>query len=239
MKRELLESIVTSARAKAPLVLLTWIRAGRARCWAPGDAGLSPDLRGAAERSLANDEAFTLETPEGPVLFKPFNPPLRLAVVGAVHVAARLSAIAATLGYSVTLIDPRAAFARADRWPEGTDIRQGWPDEVLPAMKLDRRSAVVTLTHDPKIDDPALRTALASDAFYIGALGSKKTHAARLERLARAGIDVHQLQRIHGPVGLAIGARSPGEIALSIAAEMTGVLRRGATAPSAIRGAAE
>jgi xanthine dehydrogenase accessory factor len=240
MKRSLLESIVASAQAKAPLVLLTWLQAGRARCWAPGDDGLPNDLRDAAERSLEKDEAFTVETSDGPVLFKPFNPPLRLILVGAVHVALPLSSIAATLGYAVTVVDPREAFARADRWPSGTDIRRDWPDEALRALKPDRRTAVVTLSHDPKIDDPSLRAALATDAFYIGALGSKKTHAARMERLADAGVDRRQLLRIHGPVGLPLGARTPAEVAISIAAQMTGFLRHGAAvAPPAMQGAAE
>jgi xanthine dehydrogenase accessory factor len=240
MKRSLLESIVASARAKAPLVLVTWLRPGRAHCWAPGDGdgGLPTQLRDAAERSLATDEAFTVETEDGPVLFKPFNPPLRLILVGAVQVAAPLSSIATTLGYAVTVVDPREAFARADGWPAGTDVRRDWPDQALRALRPDRRTAVVTLSHDPKIDDPSLRAALATDAFYIGALGSKKSHAARVERLAEAGVDRGQLLRIHGPVGLALGARTPGELAVAIVAQMTGFLRhRPAAMPPATQGA--
>jgi xanthine dehydrogenase accessory factor len=229
MRRDVLEALVAAARSKTPVVLVTELGTGAARVWSPcspGQADLEPPLREAAERALAGDDALTIETAGGPVFLKPVNPPLRLAVVGAVHVAVPLSSIAASLGYDVTLIDPRSAFARAERWPSGIDVRAEWPDEVLPALALDRRSAVVALTHDPKIDDPALQSALASSAFYIGALGSKKTHAARLRRLAAAGFDDGQLARIHGPIGLAIGARTPAEIAVAIVAEMTGVLRR-------------
>jgi xanthine dehydrogenase accessory factor len=227
MKRALLETIVAAARAKTPIVIVTPLRGTSERAWSPNDAGLDPALRDAAERALATDDAVTLETTDGPVFLKPVNPPLRLVVVGAVHVAVPLSSIAATLGYEVTLIDPRAAFTRTERWSTGVGVRSEWPDDALAAMNLDRRSAVVALTHDPKIDDPALQTALRSPAFYIGALGSRKTHASRVRRLAAAGFADADLARIHGPIGLAIGARSPGEIAVSIVAEMTDVLRGG------------
>jgi xanthine dehydrogenase accessory factor len=227
MKRALLEAIVAAAKAKTPIVVVTLLHGSSERAWSPGDAGLDPPLRDAAERALATDDAVTVETAEGPVFLKPVNPPLRLVVVGAVHVAVPLSSIAATLGYEVTLIDPRAAFTRAERWSTGVSVRSEWPDEALAAMNLDRRSAVVALTHDPKIDDPALQAALRSPAFYIGALGSRKTHASRIGRLAAAGFAGADLDRIHGPIGLAIGARSPGEIAISILAQMTDVLRDG------------
>jgi xanthine dehydrogenase accessory factor len=128
-------------------------------------------------------------------------------------------------GYDVTIIDPRAAFASPARFPNVT-LRCEWPDEAMTALAPDTRTAIVTLTHDPKLDDPALAVALKSPAFYIGALGSKKTHAARIERLTAQGFDAEALSRIHGPIGLAIGAKSPAEIALSIMAEMTSVLRQ-------------
>ena len=133
--------------------------------------------------------------------------------------------MAALAGYDVTLIDPRTAFASAERFP-GVTLITDWPDEALAKTPLDSRSAVVTLTHDPKLDDAALNVALASACFYIGCLGSKKTHAARLARLSSAGFDPDALTRIHGPVGLAIGARMPAEIAVSILAQMTEALRR-------------
>ena len=152
------------------------------------------------------------------------NPPLELALVGAVHIAQPLAAMARLAGYAVRVIDPRAAFATQARFP-GVTLETVWPDEAFAKTGLGSRTALVVLAHDPKLDDPALEAGLASPAFYIGALGSKKTHAARLERLAARGIPPDALARIQGPVGLAIGARSPAEIALSILAQMTQTLR--------------
>ena len=155
------------------------------------------------------------------------NPPLRMIVIGAVHIAQPLVGMARASGYDVKVIDPRPAFAAAARFP-GQVILEDYPDEVMPGLGLDARTAVVTLTHDPKIDDPAIREALASEVFYLGCLGSKRTHAKRLERLEAAGYSNEAIARIHAPVGLAIGARSPAEIAISIMAEITRVLRQGA-----------
>jgi xanthine dehydrogenase accessory factor len=155
------------------------------------------------------------------------NPPLRMIVIGAVHIAQPLVGMARASGYDVKVIDPRPAFAAAARFP-GQAILEDYPDEVMPGLGLDARTAVVTLTHDPKIDDPAIREALASEVFYLGCLGSKRTHAKRLERLEAAGYSNEAIARIHAPVGLAIGARSPAEIAISIMAEITRVLRQGA-----------
>ncbi|MDN5789110.1 XdhC family protein [Pseudorhodobacter sp.] len=154
------------------------------------------------------------------------NPPLRLIVVGAVHIAQPLLGIARVCGYAPSLIDPRGAFGSAERFPDEVII-DGWPDESVTALVPDARTAIVTLTHDPKLDDPALMAALASGAFYIGSLGSSRTHAKRLDRLRAAGLSEGQLARIHAPVGLAIGAKSPAEIALSIMAQITQVLRTG------------
>jgi xanthine dehydrogenase accessory factor len=152
------------------------------------------------------------------------NPPLRLIVVGAVHIAQALVPMARIAGYDPVLIDPRDAFAAGDRFP-GETILQDWPDEAVAKLGLDPRTAVVLLTHDPKLDDPALEASLAADVFYIGALGSTRTHAKRVERLTASGFTEAQIARIHGPVGLDIGAAGPAEIALSILAQMTGVLR--------------
>jgi xanthine dehydrogenase accessory factor len=152
------------------------------------------------------------------------NPPLALVLVGAVHIAQPLAAMGRLAGYAVTVIDPRAAFATEARFPAVSLCTQ-WPEEALGASPLGSRSALVVLAHDPKIDDPALEIGLNSPAFYIGALGSKKTHAARLERLSARGFSPESLERIQGPVGLAIGAKSPAEIALSILAQMTQTLR--------------
>lgn len=152
-------------------------------------------------------------------------PPLRLAVVGGVHIAQALVPMARLAGYAVTVIDPREAFASAARFPE-TVLVHDWPDAAMEAFAPDARSAVVLLTHDPKLDDPALRVALESAAFYVGALGSSRTHAKRVARLTEAGLAAAALARIDAPIGIDIGARSPGEIAVAVLAAMTRTLRR-------------
>lgn len=153
------------------------------------------------------------------------NPPLRMIVVGAVHIAQPLVAIARLAGYDPILVDPREAFGSAARFP-GEALRNDWPDDALAEIGLDPRTAVITLTHDPKLDDPAIRAALASDVFYLGCLGSPRTHAKRVARLTEAGFSEADIARIHAPVGLDIGAKSPAEIAISIMAEVTGALRQ-------------
>jgi xanthine dehydrogenase accessory factor len=165
------------------------------------------------------------------------NPPLRLAIVGAAHIAQALAPMARIAGYDVAVIDPREAFASEARFP-GTRLLHDWPDAGLAAFGLDGRTAVVTLTHDPKLDDPAIRTALAAPVFYLGCLGSTRTHAKRAARLAEAGVDAAAVARIHAPIGLDIGARSPAEIAVAVLAEMTERLRRPHTRPGAAAAAA-
>jgi xanthine dehydrogenase accessory factor len=154
------------------------------------------------------------------------NPPLRMIVVGAVHIAQGLLPMARLAGYDVTLIDPREAFGSASRFP-GETILHDYPDDVMQTLAPDARTAVVTLTHDPKIDDPAIRAALASPCFYLGCLGSRRTHAKRLDRLRAEGVPEEAIARIHAPVGLDIGARTPGEIAVSVLAQITERLRNG------------
>jgi len=158
------------------------------------------------------------------------NPPLRLVVVGAVHIAQALVPMARLAGYDVTVIDPREAFASEARFP-GTAIVHDWPDAALAAHGLDTRTAVVTLTHDPKLDDPAILAALAAPVFYLGCLGSPRTHAKRVDRLRAAGIDEATLARIHAPIGADIGASSPAEIAVAILAQLTERLRRPESRP--------
>jgi xanthine dehydrogenase accessory factor len=160
------------------------------------------------------------------VFIQVLNPPVRLIVIGAVHIAQALAPMAVIAGYQVIIVDPRRSFATDERFP-GVTLRTEWPDEVLEELAPDSRTAVVTLTHDPKLDDPALHAALRSPAFYIGCLGSSRTHAGRLSRLRKAGFDDAALARIHGPLGLAIGARSPAEIALAALAQITSRLRGG------------
>ncbi|MFU8880919.1 MAG: XdhC family protein [Rhodobacterales bacterium] len=163
---------------------------------------------------------------EGRVFVAIHNPPLRMIVVGAVHIAQALVPMARIVGYDPVLVDPRDAFGSQARFP-GETILNDWPDDAIAALGLDARTALVLLTHDPKLDDPAIAAALASDVFYIGALGSKRTHAARVDRLVAKGHAPERIARIHGPVGLDIGAAGPAEIALSILAQCTQILRQG------------
>ena len=170
--------------------------------------------------ALARDDARAVEVDPGRFLIQTIAPPPRLIVVGAVHIAQKLIPMAQLAGYRVMLLDPREAFATEQRFPD-VEINHGWPQEAMPPLAPDARTAVVTLSHDAKIDEPALRCALQSDAFYIGALGSRRNHAKRLQRLATLGFDEEALARICGPVGLALGGRSPAEIAVAILAQMT------------------
>jgi xanthine dehydrogenase accessory factor len=225
----LLERLLAARREGRPLALATLIPAGAQALIdegsAQGDLALDREDFAAIRAAIAEDVSRTIETSLGPVFVEVWNPPLRLIAVGTVHIAQALAPIAALAGYRVTVIDPRAAFAAAERLP-GVEILAAWPDEVLPGLRPDKRTAIVTLSHDPKIDDPALAAALRSDAFYIGALGSRRTHAKRAERLIAAGFVSGEIARIRGPIGLAIGATTPAEIAISILAEVTAVLRR-------------
>ena len=170
--------------------------------------------------ALARDDARAVEVKQGRYLIQTIAPAPRLIVVGAVHIAQKLIPMAQMSGYRVLLLDPRAAFATEERFPD-VEINHEWPQEAMPSLALDARTAVVTLSHDAKIDEPALRYALQSDAFYIGALGSRKNHVRRLQRLAALGFDEEVLARICGPVGLPLGGRSPAEIAVAILAQMT------------------
>lgn len=154
------------------------------------------------------------------------NPPLRMIIVGAVHIAQALIPMARLAGYDPILIDPRPAFGAEARFP-GETILEDWPDEAMAQLSLDPRTAVVTLTHDPKLDDPAIEAALKSEVFYLGCLGSTRTHAKRVARLTEAGHSADAIARIHAPVGLDIGSRGPAEIAVSIMAQVTERLRRG------------
>ena len=176
-------------------------------------------------QALQTGRNTTLETPQGRVFVQVFSPPRRCFVIGAVHIAQPLVPMLIATDYKPIVIDPRGAWATEARFP-GVELSSEWPDEALERLKPDRASAVVALTHDPKIDDPGLATALRSDAFYIGALGSRRTHAKRLERLRDLGFGDNQLARIHAPIGLSIGAVSQAEIAVSILAQMTQVLRQ-------------
>jgi len=179
----------------------------------------------AAAAAARADRSANVELDGRPWFLALYNPAVDLVIVGAVHIAQALTKMAALVGFRVRVIDPRISFATAERFP-GVALSHDYPDEALARAPLGRRSALVVLSHDPKIDDPALAAALASPAFYVGALGSKKTQAARCERLKSRGFSDETVARIHGPVGLPIGAKSPEEIALSIVAQITEVLRK-------------
>jgi xanthine dehydrogenase accessory factor len=179
----------------------------------------------AARRAMTIGRSETVEIGGEKVFLNVYVPPPRLIIVGAVHIAQSLAPMATMLEFDVTVVDPRGAWATANRFP-GVKVIQDWADEAFQAMGLDVSTAVVTLTHDPKLDDPALEAALKSDVFYVGALGSRRTHAKRKERLAEVGITEEQFARVHGPVGLNIGAKSPAEIAVSILGQIIEVRAR-------------
>jgi len=223
MKTETLKQVLADRAAKRAVILATDLASGEERLVYRGESSGDPPLDEACERTFLADASAAVEVAGRRMFLHVFNPPLRLMVVGAVHIAQPLSRMAALTGYDVTVIDPRRAFASEDRFP-GVKLSNEWPDEALGALQPDRRSAVVALTHDPKLDDPALDLALKSEAFYIGALGSRKNHAGRLVRLSKLGHSDNVLSRIRGPIGLNIGAKSPAEIAVSILAQITETL---------------
>lgn len=231
MRMSLLGRVVRDRRLKKPVALVTelgegaqWLvyaedaEEGGERGEGGAPTGLPEFLVREARDSLESDRCQRLQAGGRDYFIQCFNPPLRMILVGAVHIAECLAPMAELVGFDVVVVEPREAFAQEERFP-GIELRRGWPGPILAELELDARSAVVSLSHDPKIDDPALATALASPAFYIGALGSKKNHRGRLERLAGMGFDASACARVHGPVGLPIGSRSPAEIAVSIVAQ--------------------
>lgn len=213
----MLADLVAARAAKHPVAYAVQTESWARALYRPGQ-DQAADLR------LRSDKAGVEEDGR---FIAPHNPPLRLIVVGAVHIAQPLVTIARACGYAPTLIDPRDTFGAAERFP-GETVLDDWPDEALAALAPDARTAIVTLTHDPKLDDPAIRLAIRSPAFYLGCLGSKKTHAKRVERLQAAGFSAAEIARIHAPVGLDIGAKTPAEIAVSIMGQITATLRLGA-----------
>ncbi|MDP5085318.1 MAG: XdhC family protein [Yoonia sp.] len=210
---ELLERLVEAREKAIPVAYVTDLERGGAR--------LQPI--GAYPERFRLDRSGVEE--DGQTFVAIHNPPLRMIIVGAVHIAQHLVEMARACGYTPILIDPRPAFGSAARFP-GETILDDWPDEALRGLKLDARTAVVTLTHDPKLDDPAIVTVLESAAFYLGCLGSTRTHAKRVERLKEVGFTDEEIARIHAPVGLDLGGRDPAEIAVSIMAQVTETLRK-------------
>jgi xanthine dehydrogenase accessory factor len=236
MKRRFLEAILAAERDRRSVALATELASGRQilvdEGSAEGELELDSTALSAVREALRSDRNTTLEAPNGRIFVEVLSPLRRCFVVGAVHIAQPLVQMLKLADYAVIVIDPRGSFATEARFPD-VELTQEWPDEALERLKPDHRSAVVTLTHDPKLDDPALSVALRSNCFYIGALGSRRTHAARCRRLTEMGFTEAELARIHGPIGLAIGAVSPAEVAISIMAEMTQILRQGKRAEMA------
>jgi xanthine dehydrogenase accessory factor len=223
MRLDILHALNAERAARRAAIVVTDVATGAQRFVGPADVAADP-LREVLEAHLRSGKSGMEETAQGRVFLTVHVPSARLIVTGAVHISQALAPIAQLLGYDVTIVDPRTAFASPERFPDVKVIAE-WPDVALPPLGVDRYTAFVALTHDPKIDDPALAHALSRDCFYIGALGSKKTHARRLERLKAGGIPEAALVRIHAPIGLPIGAVSPPEIAVAIMAEITGSLR--------------
>ncbi len=226
MKRALLDTLLADRATGRSAVLVTRLDSGAQSLLHPkdGDAAPLPALEAMIAEALARDACRLAEIDGVRWFVQPFQPPVRLIVVGAVHIAQPLAQMAALAGFDVTVVDPRSSFASEARFP-GVALSTLWPDEALRKLAPDRRTAIVTLTHDPKLDDPALAAALRSDCFYVGSLGSRKTHAARLERLREGGFADAELARIHGPAGVSIRAVSPAEIAVSMLAEVIQCLR--------------
>jgi len=228
MRRGMAEALLAARRALRPVVLVTPLDGGAQRLLGEEQLELlgstDPELSAAVREAQRSDRAAVFTRDGVEQLLTPHNPPLRLVVVGAVHISEALCAMARQCGYAVSVIDPRSAFLRPERFP-GVELIGQWPQQAFAQLKPDARTAVVLLTHDPKIDDPALLAVLPTQAFYVGALGSTRTHAKRLERLAAAGLGEADRARIHGPAGLSIGARTPAEIAVSVLAQVTAELR--------------
>ncbi len=225
MKTAFLDRLLAARAAKRPVAVLTRLTDGEQLLF-PEDAAPA-ELAAEAEAALAADAARNVTLGNAAWFIHPHNPPLRLIVVGAVHIAQALVPMALPLGFAVTVVDPRRAFATEERMGDRVAISTDWPDEAMTALAPDARTAVVTLTHDPKLDDPALEIALRSPAFYIGCLGSRRTHAKRVARLTEAGLTEAEIARIHAPVGLDIGAVTAPEIAVSILAQIVSARRGG------------
>jgi xanthine dehydrogenase accessory factor len=232
MKIETVEKLLDLKARKQQAALVTELGTGAQDLFTEAHHAPALNLSPAAAEQVAlairEDRNAEIELDGKKCFIQVHNPAPRLLIIGAVHISQALAPMAAMAGYAVTVVDPRRTFATEDRFP-GVTLSGAWPDEAMEKLAPDVRTAVVTLTHDPKLDDPALTAALRSPAFYIGALGSKKTHAARLGRLIKAGFTEDDLGRIHGPAGLDIGAKSPAEIAVSVLAQLTAARRNRAS----------
>jgi len=223
VKLDILRALNAEREARRAVVLVTDVASGTQRLVKATDVAKDP-LRELIEKHIRMAKSGMEETPQGKFFLTVYVPSPKLVITGAVHISQALAPVGQLLGFDVTIVDPRTAFASVERFPDVKVIAE-WPDVALPPLNVDHYTAFVALTHDPKIDDPALKHALSRDCFYIGALGSRKTHAKRVDRLKAAGISERDIGRIHAPIGLPIGAVSPAEIALAIMAEITQSLR--------------
>src|SRR6202030_2913386 len=235
MKLDILATLNAEREARRAVILVTNVASGKSRLVKAADVPKDP-LRAALVERLRTGKSGIVDTPEGRAFFTVYVPAPQLIITGAVHISQALAPIGKLLGYDVTIVDPRTAFASPERFPDVKVIAE-WPEEALPPLNVDRYTAFVALTHDPKIDDPALLHALSRDCFYIGALGSRKTHARRVERLKQQGLSDADPVRVQAPIGLDIGAVSPAEIAVAIMAQITEKLREEADAEPAIKAA--
>ncbi|MGP9820525.1 XdhC family protein [Salinarimonas sp. NSM] len=224
MKLPLLAALNAERTARRAAVLVTDLASGEQRLVPEAEIDADP-LADALHDALRKGKSGIVEVDGAEMFLNVQVPPTRIVVIGAVHISQALAPMARIAGFDVTIVDPRGAFATPERFPD-VELLDVWPDEALAARPLDRYTALVALTHDPKIDDPALDAGLRAQCFYIGALGSKKTHARRVERLRGAGFGEEAIARIHAPIGLDIGAVSPAEIAVSVLGEIVGELRR-------------
>ncbi len=223
MKLEILRELNTERAARRPVIVITDTASGEQRLVKASDIAADP-LRAELAKQLRMGKSGNVEAGGKKLFLNVYAPTAKLVIIGAVHISQALAPMARALDYDVTVVDPRTAFASPERFPDVPLIAE-WPDVALPPLNVDRYTAFVAVTHDPKIDDPALLHAFAKDCFYIGALGSRKTHAKRNERLRAQGASEADIARIRAPIGLNIGAVSPAEIAVSILAEITAELR--------------
>jgi xanthine dehydrogenase accessory factor len=219
MKLEILAALNAERAARRGAIVVTSVDSGKQRLVKAADVAKDP-LKAALAEHLRSGKSGMEETADGRVFLTAYVPEPQLVITGAVHISQALAPIARLLGYDVTIVDPRTAFASPERFSDVKVIAE-WPDQALPSLGIDRYTAFVALTHDPKIDDPALVHALSRDCFYIGALGSRKTHGRRVERLKQQSLSEADISRIHAPIGLDIGAVSPAEIAVAIMAQIT------------------
>jgi xanthine dehydrogenase accessory factor len=223
MDPNLLRQLNTERRARRAAILVTDLGDGRDRLVREGDA-VSGELGTALKRAFQSGKSGTVEAEGRSFFLNAHLPPPRLVAIGAVHISQALAPMAKIAGFDMEIIDPRTAFATEERFP-GVPLFAEWPEEVLKRRPFDAYTGVAALTHDPKIDDLALKAALRTGCFYVGALGSRKTHAKRVERLTAMGVTAEEIGRIHSPIGIDIGAASPAEIAVAVLAEIIAAFR--------------